>query len=45
MAMNYFGDGKLKAKCIQEKEDGIRLFELIYHGILLEIVSVNPEHA
>lgn len=34
-----FGDGKLKAKCIQEKEDGIRLFELIYHGILLEILE------
>lgn len=34
-----FGDGKLKAKCIEVKEDGIRRFELIYHGILLEILE------
>jgi len=34
-----FGDGKLKAKCIEEKEDGIRHFELIYNGILMEILD------
>ncbi len=34
-----FGDGKLKAKCIEEKEEGIRLFELIYEGILLETLE------
>ncbi|MDE5586824.1 MAG: tRNA preQ1(34) S-adenosylmethionine ribosyltransferase-isomerase QueA, partial [Bacilli bacterium] len=34
-----FGDGKLKAKCIEEKEEGIRLFELLYDGILLEILE------
>ena len=26
----------LKARCIEEKEEGIRIFELIYDGILLE---------
>ena len=30
---------KLKAKCILEKEDGIRHFELYYNGILLEILD------
>ena len=30
---------KLKAKCILEKEDGIRHFELHYNGILLEILD------
>lgn len=35
----YFGDGLLKAKCIEEKEDGIRIFELIYSGILYEILD------
>lgn len=34
-----FGDGKLKAKCIEEKEDGIRIFKLLYDGILYEILS------
>ncbi len=34
-----FGNGELKAKCIEEKEDGIRKYELIYHGILLEILE------
>lgn len=34
-----FGNGKLKAKCIAEKEDGIRHFEFIYEGILLEILE------
>ena len=34
-----FGDGRLKAKCIDIKEEGIRIFELIYEGILLEILD------
>lgn len=31
-----FGDGILKAKCLEEKEEGIRIFEFIYSGIFLE---------
>ncbi|MDD3392346.1 MAG: tRNA preQ1(34) S-adenosylmethionine ribosyltransferase-isomerase QueA [Bacilli bacterium] len=34
-----FGEGKLKAKCIGIKEEGIRIFELIYKGILYEILD------
>ena len=34
-----FGNGKLKAKCIHEKEEGIRSFEMIYDGILYEILD------
>ncbi len=34
-----FGEGKLKAKCIGEFDEGIRHFELIYEGILLEILE------
>lgn len=34
-----FGEGKLKAKCIKELDDGIRHYELIYDGILLEILE------
>lgn len=34
-----FGDGRLKAKCIDILEDGIRIFELIYNGILYEILD------
>ncbi len=34
-----FGDGLLKAKCIEEKDEGIREYELIYDGILLEILE------
>lgn len=34
-----FGEGKLKAKCIDIKEEGIRVFELIYDGILYEILD------
>lgn len=33
-----FGD-KLKAKCIEIKEEGIRVFKLIYSGILYEILD------
>lgn len=34
-----FGDGKLKAKCVFEGEDGIRRYQLLYDGILLEILE------
>ncbi|HIT21381.1 MAG TPA: tRNA preQ1(34) S-adenosylmethionine ribosyltransferase-isomerase QueA [Candidatus Scybalousia intestinigallinarum] len=34
-----FGEGKLKAECIEEKEEGIRCYRLIYDGILLEILD------
>lgn len=34
-----FGDGKIKAKCIGEFDEGIRHFELIYNGILMEILD------
>ncbi|MBP5678307.1 MAG: tRNA preQ1(34) S-adenosylmethionine ribosyltransferase-isomerase QueA [Bacilli bacterium] len=34
-----FVEGKLKARCIKELEEGIRHFELIYEGILLEILE------
>lgn len=33
-----FGN-KLKAKCIEVKDEGIRIFELIYDGILYEILD------
>lgn len=34
-----FGNGELKAKCTYEGEEGIRKYELIYEGILLEILE------
>ena len=34
-----FGDGLLKAECVEEKEEGIRIFKLIYEGILYEILD------
>ena len=34
-----FGDGRLKALCIEEKEEGIRVFKLEYEGILYEILD------
>ena len=34
-----FGNGKLKAKCIGEYKEGIRHFELLYSGILMEILE------
>lgn len=34
-----FGDGKLKAKCIKEMDEGIRHFTFIYEGIFLEILE------
>ena len=34
-----FGDGRLKAECIEIKEEGIRVFKLKYDGILYEILD------
>ena len=34
-----FGNGKLKAECIEIKDEGIRVFKLIYEGILYEILD------
>lgn len=35
----FFGNGELKATCLEEKEEGIRIFHLEYQGILLEILE------
>ena len=34
-----FGDGLLKAKCVEVLDDGIRRYEFIYVGILMEILD------
>ena len=34
-----FGNGKLKMKCVAEKDEGIRHFEMIYSGIFYEILD------
>lgn len=34
-----FGDGTLKARCIEKKDMGICTFELLYQGILVEILE------
>ena len=34
-----FGNNLLKAKCVEIKDEGIRVFELIYQGILNEILD------
>lgn len=34
-----FGDGKLIAECIEEKEEGLRNFKFIYKGIFLEVLD------
>lgn len=34
-----FGDGKLIAECVEEKEEGIRVFKFIYQGIFLEVLD------
>lgn len=34
-----FNDGKLKAKCLEVKDEGIRIMEFIYDGIFLEILN------
>lgn len=34
-----FGEGKLIAECIEEKEEGLRIFKFIYEGIFLEVLD------
>lgn len=34
-----FGDGRLKAKCLEVREEGIRVLEMIYDGIFYEILD------
>ena len=34
-----FGNGELKAKCVEIKDEGIRRMKLIYNGILFEILD------
>ena len=34
-----FGDGKLIAECVNEKDEGIRDFKFIYNGIFMEILD------
>ena len=34
-----FGDGKLIAKCVEEKEEGGRVLKLSYEGIFLEVLN------
>lgn len=34
-----FGDGSLKAKCIEVKDEGIRIFQVLYDGIFYEILD------
>lgn len=34
-----FGEGLLKAKCVEVKDEGIRVFEMIYDGIFYEILD------
>ena len=34
-----FHNGELKAKCIEVRDEGIRIFEMIYEGIFFEILD------
>ncbi len=34
-----FGDGVLKAKCLEVRDEGIRIFEMLYDGIFYEILD------
>lgn len=34
-----FGDGQLKAQCIEVRDEGIRLFKMIYDGIFYEVLD------
>lgn len=34
-----FGEGLLKAKCIEKKDEGVCLFDFIYEGVLYEILD------
>src|SRR5690625_2338121 len=38
-----FGNGELKAICIEEKKRGGRVFQLVYEGILMEILEMLGE--
>ncbi len=38
-SMICFGDGSLKAQCLEVKDEGIRIFKLIYQGIFWEILD------
>ena len=37
--MITFGDGRLKAQCTEIREEGIRIFKMIYDGIFYEILD------
>ncbi|MDD8048838.1 MAG: tRNA preQ1(34) S-adenosylmethionine ribosyltransferase-isomerase QueA [Thomasclavelia sp.] len=34
-----FGDGSLKAKCLEVQDEGIRVFEMIYEGVFYEVLD------
>ena len=34
-----FGEGKLIAECVEEREEGLRVFKFIYDGIFLEVLD------
>ena len=34
-----FGDGRLRAKCIEKKEEGLGIFVFLYEGIFLEVLE------
>ncbi|MGB4984624.1 MAG: tRNA preQ1(34) S-adenosylmethionine ribosyltransferase-isomerase QueA [Erysipelotrichaceae bacterium] len=34
-----FGDGRLKAKCLEVKDEGIRIMQMIYEGVFLEVLD------
>jgi S-adenosylmethionine:tRNA ribosyltransferase-isomerase len=34
-----FGNGELVAECVEEKEEGLRIFRFIYEGIFLEVLD------
>ena len=34
-----FGDGKLIAECLEERDEGIRIFKMHYEGIFLEVLD------
>ena len=38
-----FGDGRLQARCVKVKDEGIRQFELIYQGRFLEVLDALGE--
>ena len=34
-----FGDGSLKAVCVAVKDEGIRIFKMLYQGVFLEVIE------